>query len=287
MGAKSSKGTSKGKTGKNHAAEGEEPEAEGQEEWNDDWPEDQQWSTEEGKWEDAGEQGALCVSSAASARAAMEAQPPQQRPFNKKELELLKTQKDFVMGKIWKRPSSFWTMPFKWVCNKSAYDGLFYCGYQRCKHKGFETPGSYKQHLWSKKDSDGHPTQAQLDAYEEETYVPPRGYKPYDVWSPETNEVATTSMSANEITQEIFEQQRRRMLASVRSTPKKKRKEPTSEEEGGSAESAHSSLTVDLSLHPEDEGEEEEEEAQVEDIPIEEEEDLEKLRKMKAQSESG
>ena len=76
MGAKSSKGTSKGKTGKNHAAEGEEPEAEGQEERNDDWPEDQQWSTEDGKWKDAGEQGALCVSSAASARAAMEAQPP-------------------------------------------------------------------------------------------------------------------------------------------------------------------------------------------------------------------
>ena len=248
MGAKSSKGTSKGKTGKNHAAEGEEPEAEGQEEWNDDWPEDQQWSTEDGKWEDAGEQGALCVSSAASARAAMEAQPPQQRPFSKKELELLKTQKDFVMGKIWKRPSSFWTMPFKWVCNKSAYDGLFYCGYQRCKHKGFETPGSYKQHLWSKKDSDGHPTQAQLDAYEEETYVPPKGYKPYGLWNPETNEVATTSMSANEITEEMFEQQKRRMLASVRSTPKKKRKEPTSEEEG-SAESVHSSLTVDLSLH--------------------------------------
>ena len=122
MGAKSSKGTSKGKTGKNHAAEGEEPEAEGQEEWNDDWPEDQQWSTEDGKWEDAGEQGTLCVSSAASARVAMEAQPPQQKPFSKKELELLKTQKDFVMGKIWKRPSSFWTMPFKWVCNKSAYE---------------------------------------------------------------------------------------------------------------------------------------------------------------------
>ena len=60
MGAKSSKGTLKGKTGKNHAAEGEEPEAEGQEEWNDDWPEIQQWSTEEGKREDAGEQGALC-----------------------------------------------------------------------------------------------------------------------------------------------------------------------------------------------------------------------------------
>ena len=46
MGAKSSKGTSEGKTGKNHVAEGEEPEAEWQEEWNEDWPEDQQWSTE-------------------------------------------------------------------------------------------------------------------------------------------------------------------------------------------------------------------------------------------------
>ena len=273
MGAKSCKGTSKGKTGKKHAAEGEEPV--GQKISN--------GSTEDGKWEDAGEQGALCVSSAASARAAMEAQPPQQKPFSKKELELLKTQKDFVMGKIWKRPSSFWTMPFKWVCNKSAYDGLFYCGYQGCKHKGFETPGSYKQHLWSKKDSDGHPTQAQLDAYEEETYVPPKGYKPYGLWNPETNEVATTSMSANEITEEMFEQQKRRMLASVRSTPRKKRKEPTSEEEG-SAESVHSSLTVDLSLHSEDEGEEEEEQAQVEDVPIEEEEDLEKLRSLKAQS---
>ena len=89
MGAKSSKSTSKGKTGKNHAAEGEEPEAEWQEEWNEDWPEDQQWSTEE-KWEDAGEQGALCVSSAASARLADEARAPQQRPFDKKELELLR-----------------------------------------------------------------------------------------------------------------------------------------------------------------------------------------------------
>ena len=91
MGAKSSKGTWKGKTGKSHAAEGEgeEPEAEGQADWSEDWPADQQWPTEDGKWEDAGEQGALCVSSAASAPVAMEAQPPQQRPFSKKELELL------------------------------------------------------------------------------------------------------------------------------------------------------------------------------------------------------
>ena len=240
MGAKFSKGTSKGKTGKNHAAEGEEPEAEGQEEWNDDWPDDQQWSTEDGKWEDAGEQGALCVSSAASARMALESKPPQQKPFSRKELELLKTEKDFVMGKIWKRPSSFWTMPFKWVCNKSAY-GLFYCGYQRCKHKGFETPGSYKQHLWSKKDSDGHPTQAQLDAYEEETYVPPKGYKPYGLWNPETNEVATTSMSLDEMNLEMVKIQKERMLASAREEAMKRkeskprasgRKIPSSERAG-------------------------------------------------------
>ena len=63
----------KAMTGKNHAAEGEEPEAEGQADWSEDWPEDQPWPTEEGKWEDAGEQGALCVSSAASARVTMEA----------------------------------------------------------------------------------------------------------------------------------------------------------------------------------------------------------------------
>ena len=57
----------------------------------------------------------------------------------------------------------------------------------------------------------------------------------------------------------------------MRSIPKKKSKEPTSEEEG-SAESVHSSLAVDLSLHSEDGGEvEEEEEAQFEllDLPFE------------------
>ena len=162
------------------------------------------------------------------------------------------------MGKIWKMPTSFWTMPFKWVCNKSAYDGLFYCGYQRCKHTGFETPGSYKQHLWSKKDTDGHPTQAQLDAYEEETYVPPKGYKPYGLWNPETNEVATTSMSANEITEEMFQQQKERMLASVRGAPKKKEsksqiighKIPSSEEhEEDSAESVRSSSALSLRIY--------------------------------------
>ena len=121
-----------------------------------------------------------------------------------------------------------------------------------------------------------------MDGYGEETYVPPKGYKPYGLWNPETNEVATTSMSANEITEEMFQQQKERMLASVRSTPKK-REEPTSEEEEGSAESVRSSSTMELSIHLEDEGEEE---AQVEDLPIEEEEDLEKLRSLKAQSES-
>ena len=73
------------------------------------------------------------------------------------------------------------------------------------------------------------------------------------------------------------------MLASVRGTPKKKRKEPTSEEEEGSAESVRSSSPMELSIHLEDEGEEED---QFEDAPFEdEEEDLEKLRTLKAQSE--
>ena len=73
------------------------------------------------------------------------------------------------------------------------------------------------------------------------------------------------------------------MLASAKGTPKK-RKEPTSEDEEGSAESVRSSSPMALRVYLEDEGEEEED--QVEDAPIEdEEEDLEKLRKMKAQSE--
>ena len=80
MGAKSSKGAWKGKTCKNDGAEGEESEVEGHADWNEEWPEDQQWPTEEGKWEDTGEQGAFCVSSAASARMVMEAQLPQQKP---------------------------------------------------------------------------------------------------------------------------------------------------------------------------------------------------------------
>ena len=195
-------------------------------------------------------------------------------------------------------------MPFKWVCNKSAYDGLFYTGYQRCKHKGFETPGSYKQHLWSKKDSDGHPTQAQLDAYEEGTYVPPKGFKPYGLWNPETNEVATTSMSLDEMNMEMVKIQKERMLTSAREEAKKRkeskprttgRKIPSSEEyTEDSAESVRSSSALALRIY-EDEGEESEE--LVEDAPMdieevdleeeakEKEEDLERLRQLKAQPE--
>ena len=97
-------------------------------------------------------------------------------------------------------------------------------------------------------------------------------------------------MSASEITEEMFQQQKERMLASAKGTPKKRKepesKEPTSEDEEGSAESVRSSSTMALRVYLEDEGGEEEEEEQAEDAPIEvEEDDLEKLRKMKAQSE--
>ena len=165
-------------------------------------------------------------------------------------------------------------------------------------------PGSYMQHLWSKKDSDGHPTQAQLDAYEEETYVPPKGFKPYGLWNPETNEVATTSMSLDEMNMEMVKIQKERMLASAREEAKKKkeskpqtigRRIPSSEEyTEDSAESVRSSSALALRIY-EDEGEESEE--LVEDAPMEveevdlekeakeKEEDLERLRQLKAQPE--
>ena len=100
MGTKSSKGAWKGKTCKNDGAEGEESEVEGHADWNEEWPEDQQWPTEEGKWEDTGEQGVCqqcCVSTYGNGGIATSTEA-----ISKKELELLKTQKDFVMGKTQK-----------------------------------------------------------------------------------------------------------------------------------------------------------------------------------------
>ena len=99
-------------------------------------------------------------------------------------------------------------------------------------------------------------------------------------------------MSASEIIEEIFQQQKERILASAKGTPKK-RKEPFLEEDEDSAESARSSSTMALRVQLEDGGggggaeeeAEEEEEEIIEDARIEdEEENLEKLRKMKAQS---
>ena len=95
-------------------------------------------------------------------------------------------------------------------------------------------------------------------------------------------------MSAHEITEEISSSKRKECWHLPEKIPKKKRKEPTSEEEESRAESARSSSTMDLSIHFKDEGEEEE--AEVENIPVEvqveAEEDLAKLRSLKAQSDS-
>ena len=135
----SSKGKGKGKmgykSGKQYAVENqedaqqwsEEAEAEGRETWN-----EEAWPNQDGQWEgQTGEQGAICVASADSAQ-----QAPRQRELTKYEKALEGEQKEFMLGKIWKRPEVFWNMPFRLVCNQSCYDGKFYCGYQRCKHKG-------------------------------------------------------------------------------------------------------------------------------------------------------
>ena len=182
---KSSKGKGKGKMGskpgKQYAVENqeetqqwsEEPEAEGQETWN-----QETWPNQDGQWEEqTGEQGAICVASAASAQ-----QAPIQRPLTKYEKALEGEQLEFMKGKIWKSPAGFWNMPFRLVCNQSCYEARFYCGYQRCKHKGFTTPSQFKQHMMSKVGTDGHPDQDQIDAWENDPYVVPEGRRHYGLW---------------------------------------------------------------------------------------------------------
>ena len=90
-------------------------------------------------------------------------------------------------GKVWKRPEVFWNLPFRWlVCNQSCYEGKFYCGYQRCKHKGFTSPSQFNQHLRSQVGTHGHPDQEQINAWEKDPYVVPEGRRHYGLWDPVT-----------------------------------------------------------------------------------------------------
>ena len=195
---KSFKGKGKGKmgskSGKQYAVENqedaqqwsEEPEAEGQETWN-----EEAWPNQDGQWEEqTGEQGAICV--AASADSAQQA--PRQRELTKYEKALEGEQKEFMLGKIWKRPEVFWNMPFRLVCNQSCYDGKFYCGYQRCKNKGFGTPSQFNQHLRSKVDTHGHPDQEQIDAWEKDPYEVPKGRRHYGLWDPKTGQLLNAKL---------------------------------------------------------------------------------------------
>ncbi|CAL1130380.1 unnamed protein product [Cladocopium goreaui] len=181
------------KSGKQYAVESqeetqqwsEEPEAEGQETWN-----EEAWRNQDGQWdEQTGEQGAICVASADSAQ-----QAPRQRPLTKYENALEGEQKEFIKGKIWKRPEVFWNMPFRLVCNQSCYEFRFYCGYQRCKHKGFNTPSQFNQHLRSKVGTHGHPDQEQIDAWEKDPYVVPEGRRPYGLWDPVTGNLVNAEV---------------------------------------------------------------------------------------------
>ena len=181
------------KSGKQYAVESqeetqqwsEELEAEGQETWN-----EEAWPNQDGQWdEQTGEQGAICVASADSAQ-----QAPRQRPLTKYEMALEGEQKEFMKGKIWKRPEVFWNMPFRLVCNQSCYQFRFYCGYQRCKHKGFNTPSQFNQHLRSKAGTHGHPDQEQIDAWEKDPYVVPEGRRPYGFWDPVTGKLVNAEV---------------------------------------------------------------------------------------------
>jgi len=196
---KSSKGKGKSKmgskSGKQYAVESqeetqqwtEEPEAEGQETWN-----EEAWPNQDGQWdEQTGEQGAICVASADSAQ-----QAPRQRPLTKYEKALEGEQKEFMEGKIWKRPEVFWNMPFRLVCNQSCYEGKFYCGYQRCKHKGFTSPSQFNQHLRSKVGTHGHPDQEQIDAWEKDPYEVPKGRRHYGLWDPVTGNMLNAKVDA-------------------------------------------------------------------------------------------
>ena len=179
-GSKGTKAQGKGKgqkSGKNQAMEGDEPEgehlAEG-EEWAD-YQNQEDWPDNEATYEEPGEQGAICVGeglSAVSARAKAASRAAQ------------KLQKDFEAGKLWKRPQNFWCMPWKLVCQETRYKGTLVCGYQGCwrNNTAFHTENSYKQHLWSKVGTEGHPNRMQLDAWELRDYLVPHGQKPYPLW---------------------------------------------------------------------------------------------------------
>ena len=80
-------------------------------------------SANEPTYEEAGEQGAICVGgglSAVSARAKAATRAAQ------------KLQRDFEAGKLWKRLQNFWCMPWKLICQESHQKGTFACGYQGC-----------------------------------------------------------------------------------------------------------------------------------------------------------
>ena len=178
------KGKGQNKSGKNHAMEGDEPEgeqiAEG-EEWTD-YQNQADWPAEEATYEEPGEQGAICVGeglSAVSARAKAASRAAQ------------KLQQDFEAGKLWKRPQNFWNMPWKLVWQESYSRAAYQCGYQGCwtNHKEFTSTHSYKQHLWSKSGTEGHPTKLQLEAWELREYLVPHGQKPYPLWDQATGKI--------------------------------------------------------------------------------------------------
>lgn len=151
------KGKGKGKMkGKQQAMEGEDLGDQVEETWQEsagdgNWPEEQ--------WEEPGEQGALCPTESRAESARHSDRGVQMRDKN------------------------WFTMPFVLVCNQSSThgDGTFHCGHEHCR-KSFDSPWKFKQHLWSKAGSEGHPDEAQLEAWQHDPYDPPDGYEINELW---------------------------------------------------------------------------------------------------------
>lgn len=186
-----------GKKGKYHSAEGEaEPEGEWQGE------EDGEWPTTEGydDSEEVGKAGTMCGAkgsgkvraesertSAGSAQSSDRAPGTRLRPReNLQALRAIPTSED-----PWCNPPSFWSRPWEIVCEDCAYKGSVYCGVQNCKGNkvGFNTKASFKQHLWAKAGTPGHPTKSQMEAWHKEASHPQRTFSPAkDVMSKEEEE---------------------------------------------------------------------------------------------------
>eukprot|EP00434_Breviolum_minutum_P021019 symbB.v1.2.018542.t1/scaffold1479.1/size116273/1 len=119
-------------------------------------------------------------------------------------------------------------------------------------HNAFYTENSYKQHLWSKMGTEGHPNRMQLDAWELRAYLVPHGQKPYPLWDQATDKIkyVDPASSGDGVLHraqaggggcvKLIEKQLQKMRKRLLEGPKPKNKEG----EGGEEEAPESDGTV-------------------------------------------